>query len=171
MMRAFVVVNPAAGGGRTARLWPSLREGLRRVGLEFEAAETSGPGSATELTRRAVADGWPLVVAVGGDGTVNEVANGLMAPGGRPTGVLGAIMSGRGRDACRNLGIAADHAVAMRRLVHGEDVLVDVGATEGAGAAPRFFVNSAGAGFDAVAATRSTRRSAALIGTSLPRSG
>jgi YegS/Rv2252/BmrU family lipid kinase len=152
--RAFVVVNPAAGGGRAARLWPSLREGLRRVGLEFEAAETSGPGSATDLAREAAARGWPLVVAVGGDGTVNEVANGLMAAGGRPTAALGALMTGRGRDACRNLGFAADHAVAVRRLVDGEDVVVDVGAAEAAGAPPRFFVNSAGAGFDAVAATR-----------------
>jgi len=152
--RAFVVVNPAAGGGRTARRWPSLRERLRRVGLEFEVAETSGPGSATELARTAVADGWPLVVAVGGDGTVNEVANGLIDPTGRPTGVLGAIMTGRGRDACRNLKIAADHAVAVRRLVHGEDVLVDVGAAEWSGAPPRVFVSSAGAGFDAVAAIR-----------------
>jgi diacylglycerol kinase (ATP) len=162
MMRAFVVVNPSAGGGRTARVWPSLREGLRRLGLEFEAAGTSGPGSATELARRAVADGWPLVVAVGGDGTVNEVANGLMAAGGRAAGVLGAIMTGRGRDACRNLGIAADHAVAMRRLAHGEDVLVDVGAAEWAGASPRVFVSSAGAGFDAVAASRAQ---------AIPRSG
>jgi YegS/Rv2252/BmrU family lipid kinase len=157
-------VNPAAGGGRTARLWPSLRERLRRRGLEFEAAETSGRGSATTLARHAVSAGWPLVVAVGGDGTVNEVVNGLVDPDGRPRGVLGAVMTGRGRDACRNLGIAADHEAAMHRLVHGEDILVDVGVAEWPGAAARFFVGSAGAGFDAVAATRaqSIKRSGTL---------
>ncbi len=153
-MRAFVVVNPAAGGGRTARLWPSLRERLRRVGLEFDAAETSGRGSATELARRAVSAGWPLVVAVGGDGTVNEVVNGLIDPGRRTPGTLGAIMTGRGRDACRNLRLAMDHETAMRRLVHGDDVLVDLGAASWQGPAVRCFVNSAGAGFDAVAAAR-----------------
>jgi YegS/Rv2252/BmrU family lipid kinase len=152
-MRAFVVVNPAAGGGRTARLWPSLRERLRHAGLEFEAAETSGRGSATELARRAVSGGWPLVVAVGGDGTVNEVVNGLIDSGGRPAGTLGAIMTGRGRDACRNLGIAADHETAVHRLVHGDDVDLDLGAA-GPEPAVRFFVNGAGAGFDAVVAAR-----------------
>ena len=152
--RAFVVVNPAAGGGRTARLWRSLRERLHQVGLEFEAAETSGRGSATALARKAVSDGWPLVVAVGGDGTVNEVVNGLIDPGGRPPATLGAIMTGRGRDACRNLGIAADHGAAMLRLVHGDDVSLDLGAVSWQGRAVRFFVNSAGAGFDAVVAAR-----------------
>lgn len=154
MTRAFVVVNPAAGGGRTAQLWPSLAARLRRLGLEFEAAHTSGRGSATELTRTAVAGGWPLVVAVGGDGTVNEVVNGLIAPAGRPLAALGAILTGRGRDTGRNLGIAADHEAAMHRLVHGEDTLVDVGAVAGQGSGGRFFVNSAGAGFDATAAAR-----------------
>lgn len=154
MTRAFVVVNPAAGGERTARLWPSLATRLRRIGLEFEAAPTSGRGSATELTRTAVAGGWPLVVAVGGDGTVNEVVNGLVDPAGRPLAALGAIMTGRGRDAGRNLGIAADHEAAMHRLVHGEDILVDLGVAEWQAAACRLFVNSAGAGFDATAAAR-----------------
>lgn len=152
-MRAFVVVNPAAGGGRTARLWPSLRERLRHAGLEFEAAETSGRGSATELARGAVSGRWPLVVAVGGDGTVNEVVNGLIDPGGRPAGTLGVIMTGRGRDACRNLGIAADHETAVYRVVHGDDVKLDIGAAR-QGPAVRFFVSSAGAGFDAVVAAR-----------------
>jgi YegS/Rv2252/BmrU family lipid kinase len=108
-----------------------------------------------------VSAGWPLVVAIGGDGTVNEVVNGLIDHDGRSGGVLGAIMTGRGRDACRNLGIAADHEAAMHRLVHGEDIRVDLGAAEWSGTAARFFVGSAGAGFDAVAAThaQSSKRS------------
>jgi len=73
--RAFVVVNPAAGSGRTARLWPRLRDRLPRLGLAFEFGETAAPRAATALAHRAVAGGWPLVVAVGGDGTVNEVVN------------------------------------------------------------------------------------------------
>lgn len=149
-----MVLNPAAGGGRTARQWPSLRARLRRAGLEFEAAETTGPGAATALAREAVSAGWPLVVAVGGDGTVNEVVNGLVDPQGRALAALGAIVTGRGRDVCRNLAIARDPDIAADRLVHGDEVTVDVGAAASPRGGLRYFVNSLGAGFDAVAAAR-----------------
>jgi len=155
--RAFVVVNPAAGGGRTRRLWPGIERGLRRSGLEIEWAETAGAGSATALARRAAADGWPLVVAVGGDGTVNEVVDGLADPAGRPLVAFGAIQTGRGRDAARNLGIPADRDAAIERLARGGDALVDLGVAEWRGAAPRCFVNSAGAGFDASVVRRAER--------------
>ncbi len=102
-MRAFVVVNPAAGGGRSRRLWLSLKERLARVGLDFEFAETTGRGSAIELTRSAVRAGGSFVVAVGGDGTVNEVVNGLIDDSGHSLATLGIIATGRGRDVCRAL--------------------------------------------------------------------
>jgi diacylglycerol kinase (ATP) len=153
MTRAFVVVNPAAGGHRTRRLWRTLRDHLVRLGLDFEFAETGGRGAAADLARRAVHDHWPLVVAVGGDGTVNEVVNGLTDETGRPLGALGAIVTGRGRDVCRNLRVASDPAVAARRLVEGEEVLVDLGVVEAEGR-HRYFVNAAGAGFDAEVAER-----------------
>jgi YegS/Rv2252/BmrU family lipid kinase len=153
MTRAFVVVNPVAGGHRTRRLWHSLRDQLVRLGLDFEFAETAGRGAAVDLARRAVQDRWPLVVAVGGDGTVNEVINGLTDDAGRSLGALGAIVTGRGRDVCRNLRVASDPVVAARRLLQGEDVLVDLGVVESAGRR-RYFVNAAGAGFDAEVAER-----------------
>jgi len=109
------VVNPAAGSGRTARMWPRLGEELRRLGLEFESAETRRLGHATALAREAVGAGWPLVVAVGGDGTLNEVVNGVTDAHGTPLATTGAILTGRGRDACRNLGLAPDWALAARR--------------------------------------------------------
>jgi len=153
-VRAFVVVNPASGGGRTRRLWPVVRAELTRLAVGFEAAETTGPGTATLLARRAAADGWPLVVAVGGDGTLNEVADGLAALPDGGDAALGIVMTGRGRDACRNLGIAADPVVAARRLVEGEETRIDLGLVEPAERAPRHFVAAAGAGFDAVVAER-----------------
>ena len=75
VLRAFAVVNPAAGGGRSRRILGRLRDRLQRSALEIDDAETTGPGTATALTRQAVADGWPVVIAVGGDGTVNEVVD------------------------------------------------------------------------------------------------
>ncbi|MFQ5828151.1 MAG: diacylglycerol/lipid kinase family protein [Candidatus Methylomirabilia bacterium] len=154
MMRAFVVVNPAAGGGRTERLWRSIRDRLSRLGLDFEFGETTGRGVATQMVRQAVAGRWPLVVVVGGDGTVNEAINGLLDVTGSPPGSLAVIGTGRGRDAARNLGLAPDPETAARRIVEGEDVLVDLGVAEWGEGRSRYFINAAGAGFDAVVAKR-----------------
>lgn len=162
MTRAYLVVNPAAGGGRTRRLWPRVRDELRRLGVRLEAAETRAPGEATALARRAALEGWPLIAAVGGDGTLLEVVDGLVdavTPAAeRPS--VAFIPTGRGRDACRNLGVPSPPAVAARRLVEGTDAVVDVGVARWPDGARRCFVAAAGAGFDAAVA----RRAAALPG-------
>lgn len=154
MTRAFVVVNPAAGGGRTARVWRRLRDALAHRGLRFESAETRGRGHATELAREAALAGWPLIVAVGGDGTLDEVVNGVTDAHGAPLATTAAILTGRGRDACRNLGLAADPYLAARRLLEGDDSLADLGVAEWPDGARRYFLNAAGAGFDAAVARR-----------------
>jgi diacylglycerol kinase (ATP) len=156
--RAFVVVNPAAGGGRTGRTWPVVAAELNRLGLTFESAWTTRRGHATDLARRAAGAGWPLVVAVGGDGTLNEVVNGVTDARGTPLATTGAILTGRGRDARRNFGLAADWRLATRRLVQGDDVLLDLGAAEWTGGTHRYFVSAAGAGFDAAVARRAASR-------------
>jgi diacylglycerol kinase (ATP) len=156
--RAFVVVNPAAGGGRTARTWPVIAAELNRIGLTFESAWTIRRGHATDLARRAAGAGWPLVVAVGGDGTLNEVVNGVTDAPGTPLATTGAILTGRGRDARRNFGLAADWRHAARRLVEGDDVSFDLGAAEWTDGTRRFFVSAAGAGFDAAVARRAVSR-------------
>ena len=158
MTRAFVVVNPAAGGGRTGRRWRRLGDELTRLGLRFETAETTRRGQATELARRATADGWPLVVAVGGDGTLNEVINGVTDARGAPLATTGAILTGRGRDACRNFGLAFDPRIAASRVVRGIDAHFDLGAAEWPDGTRRYFVSIAGAGFDAVVARRAASR-------------
>ncbi len=152
--RAFFVVNPAAGGGRTRRAWPGLRRALAERGVGFEAAETTGPDSGIALARGAVERGWPLVVAVGGDGTLNEVINGLADAGGNFRAALGAIPLGRGRDACRNLGLPTDPRVALERALEGGETRVDAGAVAWPDGRTRYFLNAAGVGFDAVVARR-----------------
>ena len=158
MNRAFVVVNPAAGGGRTERLWRRLRDDLVGLGLDFEWAATTGPGGATGLARHAAGDGWPLVVAVGGDGTLNEVVNGVLDAEGRTRAALGVISTGRGRDACANLGLPSDPALAARRLLTGAETALDLGLAEWPDGTRRCFVNACGAGFDAVVARRVAAR-------------
>ncbi len=95
----------------------------------------------------------PLVVAVGGDGTLNEVVNGATGEDGQPRVAVGAVMTGRGRDGCRNLGVARDPRQAACRLVEGREVRRDLGLARWPGGR-RFFVTCAGAGFDAMVAAR-----------------
>jgi YegS/Rv2252/BmrU family lipid kinase len=154
---ALLVVNPAAGGGRTERLWRDLRDDLHRRGFAFEWTTTTGPGRATDLAREAAEAGVSLVVAVGGDGTLNEVVNGAVGDE-RPRPVVGAILTGRGRDAARNFGIAADPRQAARRLVEGIETTVDLVRAEWPGGAHRWVVSAAGAGFDAAVAARAATR-------------
>lgn len=131
---------------------------LNRAGLEFESAWTTRRGHATDLARRAAGAGWPLVVAVGGDGTLNEVVNGVTDLRGTPLATTGAVLTGRGRDARRNFDLAADWRLAARRLVEGVDAPFDLGAAEWADGRRRYFVSAAGAGFDAAVARRVASR-------------
>ncbi|HEX3178313.1 MAG TPA: YegS/Rv2252/BmrU family lipid kinase [Methylomirabilota bacterium] len=154
MSRALVVVNPAAGGGRTERAWPKVREALWRTGLDFECATTVAAGDAIGVARDAVRAGHQLVVAVGGDGTLNEVVNGATGADGRPLATIGAVLTGRGRDACRNFGVPHRLADAATALVGGHDAVFDLGLAAWADGRRRYFLGAAGAGFDAAVAAR-----------------
>jgi YegS/Rv2252/BmrU family lipid kinase len=101
------------------------------------------------------------VVAVGGDGTLNEVVNGLAPLREEYPVTVGALMTGRGRDACRNLGLTRDPRRAARRLAEGRVVSLDVGLARWPGG-HRYFLGWAGAGFDAVVAERAGARGGRL---------
>jgi YegS/Rv2252/BmrU family lipid kinase len=102
-----VIVNPAAAKGGAAGRWPVIRRELSaRLGA-FEPRFTKAPGHATELARGALAEGARRIVAVGGDGTVNETLNGLLDSAGRltaPDAVLCPIPAGTANELCRALG-------------------------------------------------------------------
>src|SRR5262249_61186761 len=93
-----------------------------------------------------------------GDGTLNEIVNGVTEPNGTVLATTGAVLTGRGRDACRNFDLAADWRRAARRLVEGADAAFDLGAAEWADGTRRFFLSAAGAGFDAAVARRVASR-------------
>ena len=106
-MRAVFVVNPASDNGGTGRAWPQIATAARGLGIEVEERLTEAAGHATELVRDAIAAGAEVIVAVGGDGTVNEVANGFCDPAGAPleTGArLGIVARGTGCDFIRTYG-------------------------------------------------------------------
>ena len=103
-MRMFLVVNPHSANGQTGRRWPELEAHARRELGDFRHAFTERRMHGEELARRARAEGYDCVVAVGGDGTLNEVVNGLMASGGAAGISLGVVPRGTGGDFRRTFG-------------------------------------------------------------------
>jgi diacylglycerol kinase (ATP) len=119
----FLIVNPAAAGGRVGRQWPRLRERLLHAGFGIDPAFTAAPGHATELAAEAVQRGEGTVIAAGGDGTICEVVQGLHRAGG---GRLGVLPLGTGNDAARTLGIPLRLEDAARTIAAGTTRRVDL---------------------------------------------
>jgi diacylglycerol kinase (ATP) len=136
----FVIFNPGAGRGRGARLVGPLLQAL--AGLPVEHALTSAPGHEADLAQAAAERGFAQVVAVGGDGTWGNAANGLLRAGRRAR--LGLVAGGTGCDFAKTLGVPArDLAAAASVVRQGQARAVDVGRIEG-----RHFLNIAGFGYD-----------------------
>ena len=168
MAYARLIVNPAAGAGKTARKWPHIMARLQSLDLRFEYDITEAPGHARALARDAVARGYELVVSVGGDGTVNEVVNGLYDTGSIAEIMLGIIGTGTGGDYIRTVGIPRAHLEACQCLIDPQKMAVDVGVTEylsGGVVERRLFVNFAGLGFDAEIVRTTTLKYKALNAT------
>lgn len=151
MKDVLVIVNPASAGGRTGRGWPAVAGRLRDAGLDFDTAMTSCRGEAIELSRLAVRERRPLIVAAGGDGTINEVVNGFFAEGDPPAGVrLGVLPTGTGGDLRRTLGFPMDVGDAAAALMAGRVRRLDAGrvtcALPEGGTVVRHFINIADAG-------------------------
>jgi YegS/Rv2252/BmrU family lipid kinase len=155
--RTLVVVNPAAAGGRSGRAWPLVRERLARAGVDFEWTATSAPGDGVRLAREGVRSGHGVVVAVGGDGTVNEVVNGVTEDDGTSGAVVAVVLTGRGRDTCRNFGVPARPEAAVDVVAAGGDARFDLGRVAWPDGRRRYFVGACGAGFDAAVARRAAR--------------
>ena len=152
MPRPVVIVNPQAAAGGAGRRWPSIRQAVEEALGPVEGLLTERPDHATELTRRALQQGAELVVAVGGDGALNEVVNGFFLDDQpiRPEAALGYVPLGTGGDFRRMLGAPRDPETAARQLDLTRACTVDVGKVrytrrEG-GEAVRYFVNLASFG-------------------------
>lgn len=153
--RAFAIVNPAAGNGRGAKLARTLAEEFRAAGISLEIVVSPGPGEAARLAAGAVEEGHHTIVAVGGDGTANEIANGMI--GSRA--VLGLYPIGAGNDLARSLGYPRGrHHHIARFLAQARPRTIDVGEVNG-----RVFLNVAGVGIDGHVAER-IRASARVVG-------
>jgi diacylglycerol kinase (ATP) len=170
VLPAKIIVNPAAGAFSTRRKWPIISRLLNRIGFSFDFEYTEGVGHAIELARLAASDGYRYLVAVGGDGTVNEVANGILHSTNAATTELGIVSTGTGSDFVRSVGISRDYTIACSALTSSRRLSVDVGVVEYRNKGQtlqRFFVNTAGVGFDA-AVVRETERLPKYFGGTVP---
>jgi diacylglycerol kinase (ATP) len=151
-IHAKVIVNPAAGAHSTHRKWPSIRNLLKSAGLSFDYQFTEGKGHGIELAKAAANDGYRYLVAVGGDGTIHEVANGIMQTKSSKETSLGIVSTGTGSDLSRTIGISADYTLACSIITSPRRIIVDMGVVEylkDGQTKQRYFINSAGIGFDA----------------------
>ena len=124
-MSVGVVVNPAAGGGRLSEAWPQLRSMLEQRLGPLSVLSTKRPGDGRDLAAQHVRNGAALVIAAGGDGTANEVVDGLLLAGGGPE--LGVISVGTGRDFVRTVGGNVDLAGAVEAIGSGRTRRIDAG--------------------------------------------
>lgn len=151
MDRMKVILNPKAGKWYGDRVEPELREYLKAEGLDFDLVRTSAPKHATELTQQAVAEGYKIVVAAGGDGTAHEVVNGLMLSADRGlSGTLGVIPVGTGSDFAHGVGMPGTVQEAVHQLASSSPHPVDVIRYCVDGGTPEYFDNAIGIGFDGV---------------------
>ena len=143
-IRCKVIVNPIAGVLKGPAKIRRVRQALDKLPIEYDLILTEIPGQAVELTRQAVLDGWPLIVAVGGDGTISEVVNGLMKAGGEgEVGTLGIIPLGTGNDLAYALDLPDDLNAACQRLIRGQTRLLDVGQVNQV-----YFINNSAVGLE-----------------------
>ena len=142
-MLPIVIANPKSAAGSTRDRWSAIASDLRSHFGPFNVAFTKGPGDGIELARRAADAGRLFIIACGGDGTVNEVANGILLSGNDVE--LGVFPSGTGGDFRRTLGMPVDTREASRALKTGRSESIDVGKVSftdhDGNAAARYFLN------------------------------
>lgn len=145
---SVVIVNPSSAGGSTGEAWPQIASDLRSQFGSFRALFTKHRGDAAVLASEAARKGAKLIIACGGDGTISEVANGILSSG--KDAELGIMPSGTGGDFRRTLEIPSRSRDAARVLRIGRSVRIDVGRvsyTDQNGAdATRYFVGVASCG-------------------------
>lgn len=151
----LVIVNPNAGNGRGEKDWSKIEELLRKEGILFKMKFTERKGHAIDLTVNGISEGFRKIITVGGDGTLNEVLNGVFTNGScRTTDIAMAMIPvGTGNDWGRMFGIPLDYEKAVKIISGNKRLLHDVGLVSfyNSGVKTnRYFINIAGLGFESV---------------------
>ncbi|MFC1949170.1 diacylglycerol/lipid kinase family protein [Chloroflexota bacterium] len=167
---ARAIVNPAAGGYSTYREWPLFSKHLIDNGLLIDHVYTKGKGHAIELAMEAANSDYRYIIAVGGDGTVNEVVNGILNSAAPHNTTLGVVSAGTTCSFARSLGLPLDPLSSCNLLTSQNRLLIDVGIVEYTGAGQklrRFFINEADVGFGAMV-VKAAIQSPSRFGRKLP---
>ena len=169
--KIFVIVNPASSHGKTGKRWAGIKVQLHAGGLHFDYALTERPGEGTGLCRDALEAGYNTLVAVGGDGTLNEVVNGFFAVDGetRKRAAVGLITMGTGGDFARTVQLPRNVPEAVQRIARCQLRCLDVGMItfQGSGGetTKRYFCNIVDVGLGGFLVNRTRNHAKALGGT------
>ncbi len=145
----LLIINPNASKGRGRAKAKKIQDIFSRYGRTCTVAYTSGKGHAEKLAKSGVESGFRTIIAAGGDGTVNEVINGIMRAQGHERARMGIIPVGRGNDFAWIAGIPEDTEKAVALIVKGEVKDTDVGFARGTSREKgRYFLNGMGFGFE-----------------------
>jgi len=142
-LKTELIINLTAGGGKPRPHLKTIFKYLKENGFNFKVSYTSHHGEATELAQKAADNGAELIVSVGGDGTVNEIVNGIMKSKNNPS--LGIIPLGWANDFIKSVNIPPDITQACQILVQGKTKKIDIGVIN----SQIYFANICGVGFDA----------------------
>ena len=162
-----VIVNPGAAGGKTMNSLTRIHGVLKRVGRPYAIYVTKDRGDAIQAAKSYAEGGARRILAVGGDGTLNEVANGIHQAGG--VAALGLVPVGHGSDFARTIGRNGSIEQSVLRACEGDEQPIDLGLARYADGTERAFINIAGLGFDAKVAQRA--QGSRLPGGNLPYLG
>lgn len=151
----MVIVNPNAGNGKGKKDWAQISNLLKKADLSFDAEFTERKGHAITLTIEAITSGFRKIITVGGDGTLNEVVNGVFTNNSCPATdiTLASIPVGTGNDWGKMFGIPLDYEKAINIIVNNKTLLHDIGTISfynGSVKNFRYFINIAGLGFESV---------------------
>lgn len=142
-MKTELIINLTAGGGKPRPHLKTIFKYLKENGFNFKVSYTSHHGEAIELARKAADKGMDIIVSIGGDGTVNEIVNGIMKSKNNPS--LGIIPLGWANDFIKSTDIPSDIIEACKILIRGKIKKIDIGVIN----SQIYFANICGVGFDA----------------------
>jgi diacylglycerol kinase (ATP) len=150
----YLIANPVSGGFRCRKYLPEIAKFLNKHGIMFAKAMSKKKMHTVSLTKDAIKQGYRKFISVGGDGTANEIVNGIMGSDVDPLDfTLAVIPAGTGNDWGRSVGIPDDFEVAVKTIKKGKHILQDICKTsfksKDGNIHERYFVNVAGAGYDA----------------------
>ncbi|MGB8816743.1 MAG: diacylglycerol kinase family protein [Rhizobiaceae bacterium] len=174
-MKCGVILNPVAGAGKASKVWPEFEAELARQFGAFDLRRTNRPDEAVLIAEAMAREGYELIVAAGGDGTISETADGILRTRDGPSAAaaLGILPCGTGSDLARTLKLDGTPADAVRRLIGGTGRLIDAGRVSFTSVAgrktERHFINIASLGLSGPtsravnAAKRSNEASGQLV--------